>query len=79
MDMRYLLILLSMPCCAQDWGRYNNGMPIAPPNLSQMQTIQMPAIWAYELRREKQVSLPPAKKGDFVTPPNVGENRLIKR
>ena len=78
MDMRVLLILLSMPAYAQDWGRYNNGMPITPPNLSQMQ-MQMPPIWVYELRREKQVSLPPAKKGDFVTPPNVGENRLIKR
>ena len=80
--MRYLLIMLfSFPCVAAEWGRYA-GMPdiqtmpfIAPPTLFQVEMARRPDVWALEMKRRQEVYLPPAPKGDFVRPPNVGENR----
>lgn len=77
--MRYLLLmLLSIPSYAQEWGRYAD-MPVVPsfsmnvPNLSQMQMQQH--IWAFEMAQRQRVTLPPVRKGDFVTPPVPGQNR----
>lgn len=79
--MKYwILLLFSMPVGAAEWGRYAGAeiptFPIITPSLYQMEMSRRPDVWALEMKARQKVALPPAQKSDFVTPPNVGQNRL---